>query len=205
MAKTAFKKTGKWAQLRRALDPRVFDRTSRKHIRRATGINALLAVKSIRDVIGKGDLKPNAPLTIAIKGEGKRPLVDSGDMRQAVTHKMVDDFTAFAGVLKTDDKYNVAVSVHDGVEIGVTNKMRAMFWALWLKSTHRPDMELRGRAADLWDRFTGPWYPIAAKTTAIVVPSRPFVRYGFADPELHRHVQRNWEQAIAATFRELVR
>lgn len=205
MAQTAFKKTGKWAQLRRALDPRVFEKTSRKHIRRATGINALLAVKSIRDMIGKGDLKPNAPLTIAIKGGGKRPLVDTGDMRQAVTHKMVDDFTAFAGVLKTDDKYNVAVSVHDGAEIGVTDKMRAMFWALWLKSTHRPDMELRGRAADLWDRFEGPWYPLKTGTTAIVVPSRPFVQYGFADPELHRHVQANWERAIAATFRELAR
>jgi len=205
MAKTAFKKTGRWAQLKRAWDPRTYERVSRRHIRKATSINAMLAVRSIRYMIGKGDLAPNAPLTIAIKGAGKRPLVDTGDLRQAVTHKVINDFVAFAGVLMTDDKYNIAVTLHDGAEIGVTEAMRTMFWVLWLKSTHRPDLKLEGRAAELYKRFKGPWYPLSAKTTAIIIPARPFVRYAFADPELHRHAKANWQRAINATFRELAK
>lgn len=202
MARTAFKKTGKWKQLRRALDPRVFERTSRHHIRRATGINALLAVKTIRDVIGKGDVKPNAELSVAIKGAGKRPLVDSGDMRQAVTHKMIDDFTAFVGVLKTSGMYNIAYTVHERVVIPVTKKMRAMFYYLWLKG-HRPEIKLTGRAAELWERFKGPWRKL--DKPAIINPKRPFFEIAFDDPSLHKHVQRNWEQAVMKTLRELVR
>lgn len=208
MARTAFKLTGKWKQFRRALDPRVFEKTSRQHIRRATGINALLAVKTIRDVIGKGEVKPNAELSVAIKGSGKRPLVDTGDMRQAVTHKMIDDFTAFVGVLKTSGLYNIAYTVHERVVIPVTKKMRAMFYYLWLASLFMRGLRdkpiiLTGRAAELWLEFEGPWRKL--DKPAIINPSRPFIKIAFDDPVLHKHVRRNWEQAIMATLRELAR
>lgn len=200
MARTGFKKTGKWAQMKKALNPKLFTAASRKHIRRANKINGLLAERSIRQVINKGDFKPNAQLTAEIKGS-TRPLIDTGDMRAAVTSKTVDDFTVFAGVLRTNENYNVAVTVHEGTEIEVTPKMRTMFWALWLKSRFRPDLVLSGRAAELWDRFKGPWRRLTGDV--IVIPSRPFIRYGFADPELHRLTQRNWERAIQAAIREL--
>jgi len=171
-------------------------------MRRATGINALLAVRGIRQAITKGDVKPNAELSVAIKGAGKRPLVDTGDMRQAITHKLIDDFTAFVGVLKMDKLYNIAMTVHERVVITVTKKMRAMFYYLWLKQ-HRPDLNLTGRAAELWERFKGPWRRL--EKPAIINPKRPFIEIAFDDPALHKQAQRNWEVAIAKTLRELAK
>lgn len=186
--------------MKKALNPKIFTAKARKHVRRAMKINGLLAERSIRQTITKGDFRPNAQLTSELKGSS-RPLVDTGDMRAAVTSKLIDDFTVFAGVLRTSENFDVATTVHEGTEIEITPKMRTMFWALWLKSTFRPDLQLRGRAAELWDRYKGPWRPLSGNV--IIIPSRPFIRVGFADPELHRMTRRNWEKAVQAALQEL--
>lgn len=201
---TAFKLTGKWKTLQQAFDPRMFDKRTQRYMLRATGINALFAVREIRQVIvrgGWGAGGENKALTVAIKGSTK-PLVDRGHtLFQAVTQKIIDYYTAFVGILQTSAHYNIAITLHDGTEIPVTDKMRGLFWLLWLVSIGSVDSSvLSGRAAELWGRMPGGWKPLDPGTRVIVIPSRPFMRRAFASKSLHDFCMRQWHAAIAAAL-----
>lgn len=187
-----------------AVDPRRFQIALDRHIPRATMLNAHLVQREIRQAIKSGMFHPNAALTIAIKRSSK-PLVDTGHgLFQAVNIDKINNYRVFTGVLKTDAFYNVAVALHEGVQIKVSDKMRGLFYVLWRASqgSIQPS-ELTGRAAELWARKPGGWLPLAASTQAIVIPARPFLVKAFNDPELRDMVQRNWQAAVAASFREL--
>lgn len=197
-------KKAEWERFNRALDPQRFRRLSRKHLRKATERNGLEAVATIRRTIRKGgSFAANAMLTKEIKGSSK-PLVDSGSgLFQAVTSKIDTDTSVFVGVLQTDGFYNIAKAIHDGVVIPVTPKMRQMFKALWWASIGNLDpSELDGRAAELWKRKPGGWFPLKDSTVAIVLPPRPFVELAFADPALKKKARANWERAMNSAIRE---
>jgi hypothetical protein len=208
MATTAFKLVGDWKKLQKAFDPRVFQAKNKKHIERATKINGLLAVRTARETMADPSLyKENAPLTIAIKGSTK-PLIDDGDLRKAITHKVVDTFTVFVGVLRTHAFSNIAEKLHEGVVIPVSRKMRNMFRLLWLKYQlslrgKESELKLTGRAEDLWEDYKGPWYRI--RKPNIVIKARRFFKFAFENPELLKKVEENWILAIARTLRELAR
>jgi len=203
---TEWKKTGDWGKLSRAFRKHQFSSAMRKHIRRATELNGLLGVRTIRKVIQAGNFKPNKPLTTAIKGSTK-PLVDnSSSLFQAIGQKIVDDKTVFVGVLKTDRFYNVGVALHEGTEITVTQRMRNLFYVLWKVSIGdwQPS-KLSGRAAELWERMPGGWERLKPNTPAIVIPSRPFVKAAFDLPDLRKKARKNWEAAVNAAMREITK
>jgi hypothetical protein len=201
-----FDKRGDWRKMERALDAPAFEATLRRNMRVATQLNGHLAEAAVRRAIRAGSFAPNAALTIAIKGSSK-PLVDQGSgIFQAVTSEVVDDFRVFVGVLRSDEHYNVALALHEGATIPVSDKMRGMFFVLWQASTGAmPAAELTGRAAELWERMPGGWLPLRPSTTAIIIPGRPYLANAFNDATLRARVQRNWEQALSRTFRELAR
>lgn len=190
------------------MDSAAFDSTLRRHMRTATQLNGHLAEAAVRRAIRAGTFTPNAALTIAIKGSSK-PLVDSGSgIFQAVTSEVVDDFRVFVGVLRSSEHYDVALAIHEGVTITVTDKMRGMFFMLWQASQGAEaggSTALTGRAAELWERMPGGWLPLRPSTTAIVIPGRPYLANTFNDATLRMRVQRNWEAALQRTFRELSR
>lgn len=203
MPKTQFKKTYGWKAAKKAFDPRVFDKKTRKYMKIASGRIGLMGVRNTRKVIQKGGFAPNKPLTVAIKRSSK-PLVDDGELFQSITYQVMNEYTVFVGVLKTSGIYNIAVMIHDGGIIPVTWEMRGLFWILWLASqgTVSPNT-LSGRAKELWDRMPGGWKPIGVGTRAIVIVSRPFMRQAFQDPELHRIALNHWHEAINLAMREL--
>jgi len=187
--------------------PGLFDQLMRTHVSRATQQNAAFAVAAIRKKIQNGkDFERNADLTIALKGEDK-PLVGRGtaELFKSITLKKIDPYEAFVGVLRTDDGFNVAATVHDGVAIKVTEKMRGMFFYLWLASEGRisPD-KLTGRAAELF-AIQQVWFPLSKETTTIVIPSRPFVDVALADPALRRRMEDNWKRSMGFVFRDMKR
>jgi hypothetical protein len=198
------RKRGEWKAFGKALDPKTFDRAVRRHVRRATALNGKVLLRGIRKTIQSGNFESNKPLTVAIKGSSK-PLVDYGHhLFQALTSKVVDDFTAFAGVLQKDDFYNIARFLHDGGALPVTDKMRGLFYVLWLASRNAIDPgELTGRAAELWDRMPGGWFPLDENTQAIMIAGRPFIEKAIEDPEFRKLAKRNWEAALNAAFRDL--
>lgn len=187
----------------KALDPQGFTKALRKNVRVATTLNGKVGEAVLRKVIqGGGKLRPNAPLTKLIKNSEK-PLVDSGLLFQSITSKVHDDFTVFIGVLRTSDRYNIVRTLHDGEHIKVTPAMRGMFFMLWRASIGEIDpSSLTGRAAALWARQPGGWYPLREDTVVIVIPGRQFMRIAFANPQFKKLVRDNWSKAVAASFKE---
>ena len=39
-------------------------------------------------------------------------------------------------------------------------------------------------------------------TASIVIPKRPFIQQAFRNKDLHKQVQRNWQQALSAAMKE---
>jgi len=206
MPRGAIRLTGNWAGFKKALEGRTFTTAARKNMRRAMGLVGTLVAREVREQIKRGRYKANAALTVALKGsneplKGKR----TGELWQAITHKVIDDFTVFVGVLRTSGDYNVAAAVHQGVSIGVTPRMRAMFWALWKMTLGVPGAELTSkRAEQLWS-WNKVWYPISRATQAIVIPPRPFMARAFRSRGTQRIVQKVLTEALDATFQELVK
>lgn len=194
-----------WRRFERAVSGTAFHRAMNKHLSLATRRNGFLAVRAIRQSIKNGNFEANAALTVGIKGSSK-PLVDKGGLFQSATSQMQGGRSVFAGILQTDELYNIAVTLHDGASVTVTPKMRNMFKALWWASIGTIDSsELRGAAAELWERKPGDWLPLRENTIAIVIPGRPFIEEAFSNRALIDKAIENWQRALASAFKELAR
>lgn len=179
-----------------ALDAKKFDKNAKALLRKASVLNGKLAEKRIRQALASGDFAPNAALTIAIKGSTK-PLVDQGQLFQFITSKVVRDTTVFVGILRTDEHYNIAVALHEGVTIRVTPAMRGLFFILWQASTGKFDpSKLTGRAAELFERMPDGWRPLKDSTRSIVIPPRPFITRALAAADFKEKIKGNWRMAL---------
>lgn len=191
-------------EFERRLDPKVFKATVDKHLGKATALNGKIGEKMVRQAIVAGNYAPNAALTVMLKGSSK-PLVgiDNG-IFQAITSQRVDSTTVFIGVLRTNEDYNIALAVHDGISIRVTPKMRGMFYALWKASEGAmPAANLTGRAAELWERAKSGWKPLKQSTTAITIPPRRFIEDVMKNPEFKTKAHMTWSKALEDAYREL--
>lgn len=188
----------------KALDSSKFRPVLHKHIAKANLRAAKFAQRTIRRTMKKGMPPPNAPLTIAIKGS-KKPLIDKGDLFQSVATQEFSWDKIAVGVLATDANFDIAKTLHEGKLIPVTVKMRAMFFWLWVAWQAGDGSHLRGRAADLWARYQGPWYPLAPSTRAIKITGRPFITQAFADKKLQARVHDEWVRGINAAVKEVTK
>jgi hypothetical protein len=194
---TRFKTDRNWKRFRKAIDSKNFSQALDKHVRRALARTGKLAEATIRKTIQTGMKPPNAPLTEEIK-KSEKPLVGiHGQLFQGITSVLVGTRSVFVGVLRTDKNYNIGLTVHEGKAIRVTERMRTMFWYLWMVSEGRmgPD-RLTGRAAELWQQKPGGWYPLRDETKFIIIPARPFIKAAFDDEGLASRVKANWQKAV---------
>jgi len=202
----AIKLKGDWKKLEKVLDPKIMTPVIEKWVTKASQFNGIVGVKQIKDYIKSSKYRANRPLTIAIKNSSK-PLIgvdDGAQLYNSITYE-VDKMSVFVGVLKTDQFYNIAYFLHEGGVIEVTEKMRLMFRILWLASLgHISPSELTGRAAELFEEMPRDWKPLKMSTTAIVIPSRPFVKKAFRSKKFYEQLQKNWEKALEFAFREVV-
>lgn len=193
---------------RAALGSSRVNRVIQKNMRRRTQEIGLRAQKAVRYDIRSGEiLPPLAGLTLSIKSPKTKPLVDRGDLWQAVTSKVIDWSTVFVGVLQSNGVYNIAKALHDGVSITVTQRMRNLFFLLWLTSFGKRDPALLAdRAAEIWARVSRTKQlilPIADTTSTIVIPSRPFIRRTFEQEGMAVMARQLWEQGLQDAMNEL--
>lgn len=187
--------------LKVALDPAAMEKCNRREMKRETWLNGKLAVAKVRQVIRSGVPPRNAALTQAIKG-GDKPLVDSSELFNSVAAQVVDDFTVFVGVSRTNGAYNIAAIVHEGATIRVTPKMRALFFALWQVSIgNMSATKLSARGKELYAKSTD-WKPLRQSTTVIRIPARKFVEIALSDPTLIAKAKANWTRGLNAAFKE---
>lgn len=207
MAKTGMRLTG-FDKLLVGLKSGNLRRNMRKHVGRATGINAHIMQAHMRKVIKSGTLAKNAALTMAVKRSSK-PLVDFGDLWQAVTTYQKRWDLAFVGILRREAKYNIALFLHEGGNIPVTQKMRGLFFVLAQASATAQSREdrgrfmgatavsLSGRAEELFSRYKK-WRPLSVDTRVIKVPARPFAEIAFKETpsSVTQQIRDNWARAI---------
>ena len=193
-------KLTKWKRFQIALSPTKFKKKLQISVGKATGINGELVKAGIQRGIRRGRKPMGAELTILIKGSSK-PLVDRGDLFGAITSKQTDWKTAFVGVLRNNEAFNLAEALHEGANIPVTPAMRALFTMLWWASTGKLAPEkLTGRARVLWERAPGIWLPLSGSTGVIHIPPRPFIQKTFNSTKLKKAIRENWNNAVAAVL-----
>lgn len=215
MAVSSLKFDKGWDRYGKAVNPPRFQRALKKHVRKATTRNAIVARKQVRQEVRAGVPPPNAELTARLKSKGSRkttkPIVGTpgADLWNAIDWTVEDWNLAFIGVKRTSEEYNVAEVVHEGKTIAVTEKMRHMFRVLaWASESKTVVPHLEGRAKELWElggRWKTKWKPLKDSTKAIRIPRRPFFRYAFQDRQLKRAVEENWSRAVQNAITEVAR
>lgn len=190
----------------RMLDPRRFTAALKQEVMKATVENAKFLEQEVKAAIDGARIGPNnKPLTVMIK-KRDHPLLDSGRMREAVEAVIVDWKTASVGIPSSSPSYKVAKWVSEGRSVPVTDRMRQMFKMLWLVSEGRLEpSRLQGRAAELWSRSTGPWYPLSDNTRIIRIPPRPFIELTTKRPDVKAKIRKTYATALANTWRVHVR
>ena len=197
----SYKVTGlkKWVH---AMDPVGMTKEMKAQMMKASKLNGKLGEAMMRKAIKNGGFTANAALTQAIKGSEK-PLVDGGTLFQAITSVVISWDTVFVGVMRTQgDAFNVGLIVYQGAQVNVTERMRGLFFVLWKASMgETPGGELTGRAAELWGRKPGGWYPLSGDKTKIIIPPRRWVDEAYRDPSIKRKIKANWARALKKTMK----
>lgn len=189
-----------------AYDPKRFDANLRRRMRFATELNGKITERFQRQAIqSSSGLVRNAPLTIAIKRSSK-PLVHSGELFQGLTTQVIDDFTSITGIMRTNDKYDIATVVTNGAKVKVTDRMRGMFFNLWLADQAGSADGLEGRALELWNAAGGAigWKPLSESTSVIVIPRRPWHLLATRSAGYKSLIRDNWRRALQLAFRDMV-
>lgn len=208
--KTSFRLTGKWKKLKLVVDASRFDKVLEGEVERATKANAITAAAAIRKRMTARVSPGNSAFTRLVKGSSKA-LIDDGDLFLSVTHVMIDERTALAGVLRTardkrgEELANLAIILHEGATLGVTPAMRGLFMVLAKVGQGKmSSSELSGRAAEIAQRLGNrirKIKPLKASTNTIVIPPRPFLRRTFANRALLKQFKETWERALEGALK----
>lgn len=141
---------------------------------------------------------PNAPLTILIKGSS-RPLVDRGDLRQSITTAVGgigDNVHGAVGVLRSKRRKgkrvaNIALYLHEGFKIRVTEKTRRAVFAELDKRLRGKKKKRAARAARSGGGGARTWR----------VKGRPFIEKPLKDNE--RRILQILGEGVRVTFKKL--
>jgi hypothetical protein len=126
-----------WKKFVRAFSrKRVEDKLREEETRRMREAVLFLRTQVLEYIDSEKHGVPNSPLTTLIKGSS-RPLVDRGDLRQSVTDEVSVDGTdvhGAVGVLRRRRRKgkriaNIAIALHEGYTIRVTEKTRKAVFA----------------------------------------------------------------------------
>jgi hypothetical protein len=190
-----------WERYNSAVDVRNFKRAFARERRKA--LNAV-AQTIVAEGIAKGSFEPNAALTAAIKGHSTSLLDRKKFLTKAIGTKIIDEVSVFVGVRKNHKNYRIAVGLHEGMTIPVTDAMRHMFLALAAVSSGRaPASTLTGRAKQLYRRKKKGWLPLSPSTKSIKIRGRPFIDAAFASPKARAAALRQFGDAVDATIRTI--
>lgn len=178
-------------KLKDILAPTKVPRRLRKHVKKATDLNAQLGASEVVRNIYRGVPPANSPLTVALKGSS-RTLVDSGTLAGSVHGKAVDWDEGHIGVLrnkqvkqrtgKKKGLFDIARILYFGATVQVTDKMRRMFFAL----SHD-------------EKYKGKVKPLSPKTKVIVIPPRRYLDAALT-PQMEQQYKKNWLGAIRLTL-----
>lgn len=224
----AIKLTGAWGAFAKAMDPQVFRPRLERQLMTANERIGRQFQARARRLIRSGAYAPNSPLTVILKGSSK-PLVDKGDLFQAITFDLPSPYMVRVGVFRAkagDQLVNLGAILHEGATIDVQKHpgVRAKVWSL-VRSAIGNSSKLRGasRAAvvgaatsigmskggkakpKLKGQALKRFFASQPKTggpakKVWVIPGRPFIAQPLSDPTFRNFALEQWSRAVRATF-----
>lgn len=180
-----------WEKLKLLFFKSSFQQRLEKHVGAATELNAMTGADQVKRDIYSGAYAKNAALTIAMKGSS-RPLVDTGALAGSIIGRALEWKVGEIGSLrkstetrgtsgrKKAQSTNVAIIVHFGATVPVTDAMRRYFFAL---AKENPKIK-----------------PLSKSTKVIVIPPRPFLESALT-PAMQQQYKTNWEAAVLRALR----
>lgn len=168
-------------RLGRVLNPRRVNRALAKNVKNANQLLGTWMVDEIRRGIREKRYVSNSPLTKILKNSDM-PLVDHGDLLGSAAYDHKGPWAFEVGVVKKSGKgANVAMILHEGATISVTDQMRAYF--RWL--AHHTKGQVK---------------PLSSRTTTIVIRPSPYLRDAVFSRRALLKVQEEWMKAIKLSF-----
>lgn len=195
-----------WGAFKKMLDKHRFQRSLKQEMPKAMRKAGEYLEKEYKDAISRGNIPPpNAPLTMGIKKHGIT-LLDSGRMRDAIRTDLEAWDRVVVGIPKNTREWKVARIVSEGANVEVTDRMRAMFDMLWHASEGRiASSQLYGRAAELWARSPGNWFPLGEHVRVIRIPARPFMQITFGRKAVKDRVKLLQNKGLKQAWRKHVK
>jgi hypothetical protein len=163
----------------------------------------------------------NSPVTVILKGSST-PLVDKGDLFQAVTFEVIDPYNVRLGVMRRavgDQAINVALILHEGATIDTRKhpKVRAKVFAMLRDRmgaerlaalNPRSRASVRKAAAVLGLSQKRAMHARQGRGTAPggtgspiwIIPARPFIATPIQDPEFRKFIVVQYAQAVRAAI-----
>lgn len=169
-----------------------------------------IAVAAIRNAIRADEYEPNSPITVILKGSSK-PLVDHGDLIQAVSYSQPTPRSLQVGMIKTvvakGETYNIGVILHEGasIDVGAHPKVRTKVWAMVSEA-----LGTRRRGASL----TSTWRAAVAlagshggsgRKDIWIIPARPFISGPLQGPAFQAKLERVYEMAAKQAVERMAR
>lgn len=189
-------------RMAKLLNPVSFAKSLSDAAYNATADNAEFLEQEVKKAVDGAKIGPwNRPLTVMIKG-ANHPLIDSEKMRDAIKGEVISWRKAIVHIPESSPSYDIAKIVSEGRSIPVTEAMRSMFKLLYFVSEGRMSASnLTGRAAELWDRSRGPWYPLSESTFLIRIPPRPFIQPTVNRSDVVARVRARYVQAVGLAWK----
>jgi hypothetical protein len=191
--------TGKGAEdFKKFTNSRHVMRILEEEVGKATLRNILIMQDAIQRRIRTGEFKvKNTLVTIKIKGTGKPPLVDVGDLHDAILTELKHSFLGYVGILKAQRTSHgmrmrmkkLAMFLEKGFTVKLTERMRN-----WLFAQTRGSDKKGGKGRKQGDKR------VVGK---LRVPPRPFITPIFRSKQMQARFNANWELATKITLKRL--
>ena len=192
MASFTLTYTGDIAKFEGFINSRIWFRVLGQEIRKANARAAALVERELDDAIRNYDgvNQKLSPLTEAIKGKSD-PLVDTGQLLDAISHEFKSDFKARVGFVKNQPaSHGVKMKkllkiIEEGIEIKITPKMRR--WLMAQKGADRTQVDPTRKT----------------QGGVIRIPPRPILEKVFRNEQTEQRIRGYWDQAIARALQRV--
>lgn len=221
MSSGGVKLSGEWRAFLDTLDPAAFSTRLARGAAMAGERIGRQFQRDARNRIRGKDYAPNSTVTVILKGSST-PLVDRGDLFQALTFEVVDPYTVRLGVMRRavgDQGINVALILHEGATIDTRKhpRVRAKVFAMLrdkLSSERLAALNPRSRASvrraaavlglaqkrAMHARQGRGGARIGTGSPVWIIPARPFIARPLEAPEFGRFVVEQYGQAVRAAL-----
>jgi len=198
-----------WDQFASATDPKRFRRALARKMQKATELNCIEVRKAIAKEIRQKHFDKNSRLTVLFK-MAQKPLVggnmgigsevktgggtdSGGTMLNSLGHTVTSPFEGYVGVVRTRGGFNIALIVHEGATLNMTEKRKK-----WLNIAINSALKKQGM---LYLKSKGKKATYSTGGAAMHIPKRPFIVQVMQVKALQMKIIDRWATAASEALR----